>query len=304
MLGFFYPAPPSIVVASKPLADFLGLQTLPYHIHEVITAFVVYQLIFSVISPLASSWIVPKVYHGLPARSRIRWNVRVTSMVQSTFITAMALCVIWTDEERKRMDWIGRIWGHTDAMGMVQGLAAGYFLWDLVVSVIHYDVLGPVSLALAVSALLVTSMSFRPFANYYCMNFILYEISTPFLNIHWFLHKLNMTRSRIQLYNGIALMMTFFGSRIYVGNYQSLFIYADIWTAVNTPTIDMKYTDDASIFAYRNPTGLDGVGNLHDMKLPPWLAFAYLGSHGSWIFLNLYWLIKVVWAMYEQAFLT
>jgi hypothetical protein len=37
----------------------------------------------------------------------------------------------------------------------------------------------------------------HPFANYYGLNFILYEISTPFLNIHWFFDKLNMTGSRV-----------------------------------------------------------------------------------------------------------
>ncbi|KAH7336347.1 TLC domain-containing protein [Rhexocercosporidium sp. MPI-PUGE-AT-0058] len=300
MMDFYYPAPPSLVAASKPLADFLALWTLPYHIHEVFAAFVIYQLIFSLISPLASSWFLPRVYHGLPVRRRISWNVHVTSMVQSTFITVMALYVIWTDEERRRMDWIGRIWGYTGAMGVVQGLAAGYFLWDLIASVIHFNVLGPGSLAHAVSALLVTSMGFRPFANYYGLNFILYEISTPFLNMHWFFDKLSMTGSRIQLYNGIALMVTFFGSRVLWGNYQSICIYADVWTALHTPTIDLKYADDASIFAYRKFTGLEGISNSHDMKLPLWLVFAYLGSNTLLNFLNIYWFMKMVQAMRKR----
>jgi hypothetical protein len=43
---------------------------------------------------------------------------------------------------------------------MVQGFAAGYFLWDLGVSVRHVDVLGLGSLAHAISALLVTGLGF------------------------------------------------------------------------------------------------------------------------------------------------
>ncbi len=160
MLDFFFPAPPFLVEGSKPLADSVGLWTLPYHIHEVITAFVSYQLIFSVLSPLASSWFLPKVYHELAPRRRINWNVHVTSLIQSIFITILALYVIWNDEERKQMDWAGRIWGYTGAMGLVQGFAAGYFLWDLVASVIYFRVLGLGSLAHAISALLVTSMGF------------------------------------------------------------------------------------------------------------------------------------------------
>ncbi|KAG4444461.1 hypothetical protein IFR05_000052 [Cadophora sp. M221] len=159
MLDFFS-APPFLVAASKPLADFLGLWTLLYHIHEVIAAFLIYQLIFSLISPLTSSWFLPKVYYGLPARGRISWNINVTSMVQSMFIMAMALYVIWKDEERKRMDWIGRIWGYTGAMRMVQGFAVEYFFWDLIASVIHFDVFHPGSLSHTVSALLIIGVGF------------------------------------------------------------------------------------------------------------------------------------------------
>lgn len=58
------------------------------------------------------------------------------------------------------MDWAGRIWGYTGAMGLVQALAGGYFVWDLIASIVHFNELGPGSLAHAVSALLVTSLGF------------------------------------------------------------------------------------------------------------------------------------------------
>jgi hypothetical protein len=58
------------------------------------------------------------------------------------------------------MDWKGRVWGYTGAGGMVQGFAAGYFLWDLGVSARHVKVLGLGSLVHAISALLVTSLGF------------------------------------------------------------------------------------------------------------------------------------------------
>ncbi|KAL2068829.1 hypothetical protein VTL71DRAFT_15167 [Oculimacula yallundae] len=300
MLDIFPPAPSYLVQASKPLADFIGLWTIPHHIHEVLAALLAYQIIFSVISPFASSRLAPKRYHGLSSSRRISWNAHVTSLIQSTFITFLALYVIWSDEERRNMDWVGRIWGYTGAIGAVQGLAAGYFLWDLMLSIVHFKVFGSGSLAHAVSALLVTSMGFRPFANYYGLNFILYEISTPFLNIHWFCDKLNMTGSRIQLYNGIALMTTFFCSRVLWGNYQSLCIYRDVWTALHTPTIDLKYASETSIFDYMTTTGLDVVSNSHDMKLPLWLVFVYLGSNTLLSFLNMYWFSKMVETMRKR----
>ena len=62
-----------------------------------------------------------------------------------------------------------RIWGYTGAMGMTQAFAAGYFAWDVMVSVVHYGVLGPGSLAHAISALVVTNLgfvSFMPFSSH------------------------------------------------------------------------------------------------------------------------------------------
>ncbi len=58
------------------------------------------------------------------------------------------------------MNWRGRVWGYTGAGGMIQGFAAGYFLWDLMVSSMNVGVFGWGLLAHAVSALVVFSFGF------------------------------------------------------------------------------------------------------------------------------------------------
>lgn len=154
-------SPPSLLVrAIQPLAQRLALSTLPLHIHEVLFAWAGYHVLFTYASPLLSSHLVPRTYSQLTPRARVNWNVRVVSFVQSCFINAAALAVILGDAQRARMDWRGRIWGYSGAGGMVQGFAAGYFLWDLTVSLQHLRILGPGSLAHAVSALLVTCLGF------------------------------------------------------------------------------------------------------------------------------------------------
>jgi len=302
MLDPFFPPPQILVKAIQPIADFLGLSTLPLHVHEVVFGWTCYHLIYMIVSPVVSTWLFPAVYPHLPARTSINWNVHVTSFIQSSFITVFALFVIWSDEERKEMDWVGRMWGYTGAGGVVQGFAAGYFLWDLIASIMHLNVLGWGSLAHAVSALIVTSLGFRPFANYYGLNFILYEVSTPFLNIHWFFDKLNMTGSRVQLYNGIVLLMTFFGGRVLWGNYQSIRIYSDVWTALHTSSFDPQLVNDNSIFTYLQITGsgLDTVDDSSKMTLPMWLVIVYLGSNTILNFLNMYWFTKMIQALRKR----
>ena len=160
MLDPFFPPPQILVNAIQPMANYIGLLTLPLHVHEIIFAWVFYHLVCTIISPAISNWLFPSTYVQLPARTMRNWDVHVTSFIQSSFITVFALLVIWTDEERKEMDWVGRIWGYTGAGGAVQGFAAGYFLWDLIVSTVHLKVLGWGSLVHAISALLVTSLGF------------------------------------------------------------------------------------------------------------------------------------------------
>jgi hypothetical protein len=58
------------------------------------------------------------------------------------------------------MDWRERVWGYTGAAGMIQGMATGYFLWDLCITGMHVGVFGWGMLAHALSALTVFSFGF------------------------------------------------------------------------------------------------------------------------------------------------
>lgn len=55
---------------------------------------------------------------------------------------------------------LGRVFGYTTASGAVQGYAAGYFLWDLVMSAWYLEIFGPGFLAHAASAVAVYNLGF------------------------------------------------------------------------------------------------------------------------------------------------
>ena len=146
--------------ATQPVAELFGLASLPLHIHEVLAACLLYGVIYYPLSPLLSSVFFPGVYPQLPRRRKINWHAHVVSLFQSCLINAVALWVMFADEERKEMTSEERVWGYTGPCGMVQGLAAGYFLWDLIVTSRNLDVFGLGTLAHAVSALAVYSLGF------------------------------------------------------------------------------------------------------------------------------------------------
>ena len=156
------PPHPWLVNLVKPYCDALYLPTLPYHIHELLFAFVLYQTTQSIVSPVLSTMIFPDVYPKLSRRTRINWDVHVVSLLQSCLINTLALWVMFTDEERYDMQRspIERVYGYTGACGLIQALATGYFMWDLVVSARNYSVFGPGILAHATTALSVFSLGF------------------------------------------------------------------------------------------------------------------------------------------------
>ena len=305
------PAPPPFFTKLvTPIADALSLPTLPLHAHEIILAFTIYHLVNTRISPRLSALLFPRIYPALPARTKINWDVHVVSLFQSCVINILALWVMYADQERKQMAWRGRIWGYTGAGGMIQGFAAGYFVWDLMVTIANVHAFGWGMLAHAVSALIVFSLGFvsifsspelsnlpqltlerthqRPFVNYYGPTFILYELSSPFLNFHWFFDKINMTGSRAQLYNGILLLVTFFLCRLVWGTYQSVRVYQDVWAALQAPG-----PGKAPVLGAADPTS-EIMRFAGDQHVPVWLAITYLGSNLVLNTLNFYWFGKMI----------
>lgn len=140
----------------------------------------------------------------------------------------------------------------------------------------------------------------RPFLNYYGCTFILYELSTPFLNIHWFFDKLEMTGTKAQLYNGLILLFTFFSCRLIWGNIMSVFVYKDMWSAVNsglTMPFSTETPVDASI-AYGNEDIM--VFARDATPIPLWLAGIYVLSNIILNSLNIHWFFKMIAAVRKR----
>lgn len=156
--------PSSLSRSIRPLSNYLGLTTLPLHIHEILFAYTLYESIFRVLSPALSRRLWPQKYGTMTRRQRLNWDAHVVSMFQALFINTATLWVIFADPARsvrnEGWNWTERLWGYNGAAGMCQAFAAGYFLWDVVVSSVHIDVMGASSLVHAVAALGITGIGF------------------------------------------------------------------------------------------------------------------------------------------------
>ncbi|KAF2796936.1 DUF887-domain-containing protein [Melanomma pulvis-pyrius CBS 109.77] len=298
---FPFAPPEALAKYVEPIANYIGLRTLPLHFHEVTLAFTFYHVLNKYISPALSNYYFPRIYPALNQRTKVNWDVHIVSFVQSTVICVLALYVMWTDRERAAMNWEGRVWGYTGGSGLIQAFAGGYFVWDLMVTLQNVRVFGPGMLAHAVSALFVFSLGFRPFVNFYAPTFILYELSSPFLNIHWFCDKLNMTGTKLQFYNGITLLLTFFSCRLLWGSYQSIRVFYDVYRALvaghatlEAPALEKLNNGTAGL------TPESEIMRFGDPPVPMWLAACYLASNFTLNGLNWYWFGQMISALRKR----
>lgn len=123
---------------------------------------------------------------------------------------------------------------------------------------------------------------------------MLYELSTPFLNIHWFMDKVNMTGSKAQVLNGVLLTSTFFSARLAYGGYMSIFLYSDVWKALQTKR---TYALEARSNPHLESEMLRFAGN---RSLPIWLVLIYLGGHIVLTSLNVFWFGRMIKALQKR----
>lgn len=145
----------------------------------------------------------------------------------------------------------------------------------------------------------------RPFLNFYSPTFILYELSSPFLNIHWFLDKVNMTGSRAQWYNGMILLFVFFSCRLVWGTWQSVWVYVDMWRSLsNTRSgiavnpLEVFQVRDGALCAdeacVRANAEVSKYSDYTANGVPTWLVITYVVSNLILNFLNYFWFSKMI----------
>ncbi|EPQ57986.1 DUF887-domain-containing protein [Gloeophyllum trabeum ATCC 11539] len=208
------------------LGAVLRLQQLPAHLPTILLSFLFFTAVQSLLGPWSwrllgkeREWAAitaadPSLAHR-KRKELHNWSTHVTSLTHSLLILPLAF-------SRLHLPALAAdpAFGWAHGVGPVLAVACGYFLWDALDSILYFQDVGFVVHGLA--CLAIYAMAFKPFLAYYGPRFLLWELSTPFLNIHYFLDKLSLTGSRWQLLNGASLLGAFFGARIVYGGVMSV----------------------------------------------------------------------------------
>ncbi|EKM55071.1 uncharacterized protein PHACADRAFT_255411 [Phanerochaete carnosa HHB-10118-sp] len=247
-----------------PLARALDLPHLPPNFPLVAYSALGFTAIHVGVAPLLSRWLAPESYGKLKnRRARNNWNIHVVSLVHAVAVMALALRAF--NEPALIAD---KVFGWHRTAEVANSVAVGYFLWDTIDALVTFTDLGFVLHGLA--CVVMYSLVFKPYLEYFSCRFLLWELSTPFLNIHWFLDKTGRTGSTLQLVNGILLLSTFFLARIVYGWHISI----TFWRVMFTRPVRAA--------------------------MPPVFWTTFLLGHATLTLLNLIWMTKMVRALRKR----
>ena len=211
-----------------PNSDILYLS----HLHEIIYSFIFYSILFYYIAPILNSIVFGKCYNSIQKRKlKLDFDIHTVSMVQafvSLYILYPSLYIPITSGSLQTY--------YDDLSSMISSLSAGYFIWDLYICKRYFDIYGFEFLAHAISSLYVALISLRPLCQVWIGKFLLFEASTPFVNINWYIIQLNSSSNgkfRIPLLfnalNGICLLVVFFVVRLVWGNIANVIFFKQMW---------------------------------------------------------------------------
>lgn len=136
-----------------------------------------------------------------------------------------------------------RVFAYVPYGGVLGAASSGYFIWDAFTAVRYIKLFGPGFAIHGIVSFAVCFISFEPYILYYAPLFLLFEISTPFLNIRWFDLKLpGLFSEKVILANNVILILLFFFVRICWGWYWIYQLAWDFWLVRHDPRFNLPFS--------------------------------------------------------------
>lgn len=150
-------------------------------------------------------------YRKLDRRKKMGWDQRVTSLVHSTVVSIFAVYhVLVTDEPYSNPSELARFTIH---------IVMAYIIQDMfVILVLGGDMDSTADLIHHVFTAVLCYISQLGFEYWHLVAIlrVLAEMSTPFLNVRWFIFAFGKNKEPIFNWNNLAFAVAFFASRIMI----------------------------------------------------------------------------------------
>lgn len=226
---------PLVDGAIKPYipARFQETELISNNLHTLVFGIALYTLIFQLSKLLL---LIPSVVEPLKNRkNRLDLCVRVVSFIQAIIICTLGIPVFGNRYLAK-----DHVFATTPYSKFYTSMALSYFIWDTVVSAVYVQYFGLGFLIHGIVSTMVFYIAVDySFIQYYSAIFLLFEISTPCLDIRWVGLKYEVLSETFKLINNIILILIFFFIRICWGWYQVSRLAVDLYGARNSEGFTM-----------------------------------------------------------------
>ncbi|KAJ0247095.1 hypothetical protein HA466_0165530 [Hirschfeldia incana] len=170
-----------------------------------------------------------KSYSALTKMKKIEWNNRGISTLHAIFISLMALNFVFLSDlfsgQRSLQGLVVFRSSPLSIFGL--GVSVGYFLADLGMIIWLYPSLGGSEYILhhCLSGVAVAYSLFSGEAQLYTYMVLISEVTTPEINLRWYLDISGLKRYKAYLINGVAIFLAWFTARILLFIYMFYHVY-------------------------------------------------------------------------------
>lgn len=169
-----------------------------------------------------------KCYNGLTKIERIEWNNRGISTLHAIFITVMSLYFVFWSDLFSDQQTSGLVTFRSSPLStFALGVSVGYFLADLGMIFWLYPSLGGMEYVIhhSLSGMAVAYSMFSGEGQLYTFMILISEITTPEINMRWYLDTAGMKRSYAYLINGVLIFFAWLAARILLFIYMFYHVY-------------------------------------------------------------------------------
>ncbi|MCO5567086.1 hypothetical protein L7F22_020771 [Adiantum nelumboides] len=184
------------------------------------------KLIYSVMK--ASSPALFHAYSKLSKAEKIEWDNRAFSTCHAIVVSATAwYLLIFSGFFQDNGPYGPVVFRSSLLSQMMLGVSVGYFLSDLAMILWFYPALGGKEYVLhhLLSIISLALSLYSGQAHIYLYLVLLSEVTTPFVNLRWYLSMAGMKDSRVYVYNGILLFFAWLFARVLLFIYFFTHIY-------------------------------------------------------------------------------
>ncbi|KAL3828992.1 hypothetical protein ACJIZ3_017794 [Penstemon smallii] len=157
-----------------------------------------------------------KGYSKLNSKQKLEWKNRGFSTFHAIVVAAAALYLLLVSdlfEDSRDKLMINKTSSLSDT---VLGVSIGYFLSDLGMIIYNFPALGGMEYLIhhGLSLYAIVQSLYQGQAQFYILMILFTEITTPFVNLRWYLDVSGLKSSKIYIFNGVALFFGWLGARI------------------------------------------------------------------------------------------